>query len=257
MKEEGRAQWPSLFLRPIHSAARDDRPRLVHFADQPATVSGRRGRNRRLRRTAGASYFIGVFAARSASICATHFWAVSGPVPSKCAFAEKLAEGKITKASRLMLVAGDQDRDDDPEPARALAARLTPLSAYELNTSLPTHCVSCSARAPNGGIHQRTVLEGCDEIFAHRNHRASRSIDPVPDVVTWILRRSKKRPPASIAVGTSINVKAVRPSRCAKSCPVTSEPVVPPSAEKTTTSPISGGWLRPGIALSITETIVG
>lgn len=61
-------------------------------------------------------------------------WNVQDLLREERGFAAKLAEGKITKSSRLMLVAGDQDRDDDPEPARALAARLEPLSAYGMST---------------------------------------------------------------------------------------------------------------------------
>jgi predicted alpha/beta superfamily hydrolase len=50
------------------------------------------------------------------------------------AFAAGLASGKTVKMSRLMVVVGDRDTDDDPEPARALATRLDLLSAYGLNT---------------------------------------------------------------------------------------------------------------------------
>lgn len=61
-------------------------------------------------------------------------WNVQDLLREERAFAAKLADGKIVKTSRLMLVVGDQDTDDDPEPARALAARLDPLSAYGLGT---------------------------------------------------------------------------------------------------------------------------
>ncbi len=61
-------------------------------------------------------------------------WNVQDMLREERAFAARLASGKIARTSRLMLVAGDQDRDDDPEPARALAARLESLSAYGLNT---------------------------------------------------------------------------------------------------------------------------
>ena len=49
-------------------------------------------------------------------------------------FAARLASGEVTKMSRLMVVAGGLDTDDDPEQARALVSRLDPLSAYGLNT---------------------------------------------------------------------------------------------------------------------------
>jgi predicted alpha/beta superfamily hydrolase len=61
-------------------------------------------------------------------------WNVQDLLREERVFAAKLAEGKTVKTSRLMLVVGDQDADDDPEPARALAARLEPLSAYGLST---------------------------------------------------------------------------------------------------------------------------
>lgn len=61
-------------------------------------------------------------------------WNVQDMLREERAFAARLASGKVARMSRLMLVAGDQDRDDDPEPARALAARLEPLSAYGLST---------------------------------------------------------------------------------------------------------------------------
>src|SRR3546814_793595 len=61
-------------------------------------------------------------------------WNVQDLLREESAFAARLADGNINRTSRLMLVAGDQDRDDDPEPARALAARLEPLSAYGLST---------------------------------------------------------------------------------------------------------------------------
>lgn len=61
-------------------------------------------------------------------------WNVQDLLREERAFAAKLTSGKIGRTSRLMLVAGDQDVDDDPEPARALAARLDELSAYGLGT---------------------------------------------------------------------------------------------------------------------------
>lgn len=49
-------------------------------------------------------------------------------------FTKGLATGKTLKTSRLMLVVGGRDTDDDPEPARALSSRLDPLSGYGLST---------------------------------------------------------------------------------------------------------------------------
>jgi len=61
-------------------------------------------------------------------------WNVKDMLSEERAFAAKLASGAVARTSRLMLVTGDQDREDDPEPARALAARLDLLSAYGLST---------------------------------------------------------------------------------------------------------------------------
>jgi len=47
-------------------------------------------------------------------------------------FVARLAAGKIGKTSRVMIVVGGRDIDDDPEPARALADRFARLSEYGL-----------------------------------------------------------------------------------------------------------------------------
>lgn len=49
-------------------------------------------------------------------------------------FAAGLRSGKTIRMSRVMVVVGAQDADDDPEPARALASRLDLLSGYGLNS---------------------------------------------------------------------------------------------------------------------------
>lgn len=49
-------------------------------------------------------------------------------------FAAGLRSGKTARMSRVMVVVGAQDADDDPEPARALASRLDLLSGYGLNS---------------------------------------------------------------------------------------------------------------------------
>ncbi|MHA4837831.1 alpha/beta hydrolase [Sphingopyxis sp. MSC1_008] len=72
-------------------------------------------------------------------------------------FTAGLASGKTLRASRLMLVVGDQDVDDDPEPARALAGRLERLSGYglsiryrryddEIHITVPTRSVTDTLR---------------------------------------------------------------------------------------------------------------
>src|SRR3546814_6330095 len=48
------------------------------------------------------------------------------------AFVARLEGGKIGRTSRLMIVVGDRDVDDDPEPARALADRFDRLSGLGL-----------------------------------------------------------------------------------------------------------------------------
>lgn len=84
-------------------------------------------------------------------------WNVQDMLREERAFAAKLASGKIARTSRLMLVAGDQDRDDDPEPARMLASRLQLLSAYglsaryrlyedEIHMTVPVRAVTDSLR---------------------------------------------------------------------------------------------------------------
>src|SRR3546814_10703318 len=47
-------------------------------------------------------------------------------------FVARLESGKVGKTSRLMIVVGGRDIDDDPEPARALADRFDRLSGRGL-----------------------------------------------------------------------------------------------------------------------------
>ncbi|MES2498096.1 MAG: alpha/beta hydrolase-fold protein [Pseudomonadota bacterium] len=61
-------------------------------------------------------------------------WNMQDMLREERAFTAGLASGKTVRMSRLMLVVGDQDTDDDPEPARALASRLDLLSGYGLST---------------------------------------------------------------------------------------------------------------------------
>src|SRR3546814_13154461 len=51
-------------------------------------------------------------------------WNVQDLLREESAFAARLADGNINRTSRLMLVAGDQDRDADPEPARSEERRV-------------------------------------------------------------------------------------------------------------------------------------
>jgi predicted alpha/beta superfamily hydrolase len=63
-------------------------------------------------------------------------WNEQGMLAEERAFTARLTGGKVGKTSRLMVVVGDQDTDDDPEPARALAARLDGLSGHGLRVRL-------------------------------------------------------------------------------------------------------------------------
>ncbi len=84
-------------------------------------------------------------------------WNEQGPLIDEKEFTAKLTSGKIGKTSRLMIVVGDDDVDDDPEPARALADRLDRLSGYglrvryrrydnEVHISVPTRAVTDTLR---------------------------------------------------------------------------------------------------------------
>lgn len=59
-------------------------------------------------------------------------WNEQGILVDERDFTAKLTSGKVAKTSRLMIVVGGRDVDDDPEPARALADRLDRLSGYGL-----------------------------------------------------------------------------------------------------------------------------
>lgn len=63
-------------------------------------------------------------------------WNEQGILQDERAFTARLTGGKIDKTSRLMVVVGDNDSDDDPEPARALVDRLDRLSGYGLRVRL-------------------------------------------------------------------------------------------------------------------------
>lgn len=63
-------------------------------------------------------------------------WNEQGMLADERAFGERLAAGRIGRTSRLMVVTGDRDTDDDPEPARALVDRLDRLSGYGLRVRL-------------------------------------------------------------------------------------------------------------------------
>lgn len=63
-------------------------------------------------------------------------WNEQGSLPEERAFAARMTSGKVGWTSRLMVVVGDQDIDDDPEPAAIFVKRMEALSAYGLRTRL-------------------------------------------------------------------------------------------------------------------------
>lgn len=84
-------------------------------------------------------------------------WNEQGILDDERDFTSRLTSGKIGKTSRLMVVVGDRDVDDDPEPARALADRLDKLSGLglrvrfrryqdEVHISVPARAVTDTLR---------------------------------------------------------------------------------------------------------------
>ncbi len=63
-------------------------------------------------------------------------WNEQGILKEERAFSERLTSGRIGTTSKLMVVVSDQDKDDDPEPARALVDRLDRLSGYGMRVRL-------------------------------------------------------------------------------------------------------------------------
>jgi predicted alpha/beta superfamily hydrolase len=63
-------------------------------------------------------------------------WNAQGILDDERVFVARLADGRVGRNSRLMVVVGDRDTDDDPEPARALVARLDRLSGQGLRVRL-------------------------------------------------------------------------------------------------------------------------
>lgn len=63
-------------------------------------------------------------------------WNNQGALTEERAFAGRVAGGRVAKTSRLLVVVGDRDVDDEPESAAALVKRMEPLSAFGLRTYL-------------------------------------------------------------------------------------------------------------------------
>lgn len=75
-------------------------------------------------------------------------WNEQGMLVEERVFTARLTSGKIGKTSRLMVVTGDRDIDDDPEPARALVDRLDRLSGYGLRVRLHRYADEGHASVP-------------------------------------------------------------------------------------------------------------
>ncbi|WP_380597033.1 alpha/beta hydrolase [Steroidobacter flavus] len=61
-------------------------------------------------------------------------WNEQGVLAEERAFAARLASGKVGKTSRLLVVVGGRDVDDDPYGAESFANRMEQLSGYGLRT---------------------------------------------------------------------------------------------------------------------------
>ena len=61
-------------------------------------------------------------------------WNDQGSLAAERVFADSLAGGKVGRTSRLMVVVGDRDTDDEPAPAEAFVRRMERLSGYGLRT---------------------------------------------------------------------------------------------------------------------------
>jgi predicted alpha/beta superfamily hydrolase len=61
-------------------------------------------------------------------------WNEQGVLVEEREFAARLTSGKVGKTSRLMVVVGGRDRDDEPDVAEAFANRMALLSGYGLRT---------------------------------------------------------------------------------------------------------------------------
>ncbi|MCD9005979.1 prolyl oligopeptidase family serine peptidase [Luteimonas sp. XNQY3] len=80
-------------------------------------------------------------------------WNAQGILEDERAFVARMADGGVGQTSRLMVVVGDRDTDDDPEPARALVERLDRWSGRglrvrllrypdEVHVTVPAHSVT-------------------------------------------------------------------------------------------------------------------
>lgn len=61
-------------------------------------------------------------------------WNEQGALAEERAFTARLTSGKVGKTSRLLVVVGGRDIDDDPYGAESFAHRMEPLSVYGLRT---------------------------------------------------------------------------------------------------------------------------
>ena len=63
-------------------------------------------------------------------------WNEQGVLAEERLFTERLLSGKVGKTARLLVVVGDRDIDDEPEPAAAFVRRLDRLSGHGLRSQL-------------------------------------------------------------------------------------------------------------------------
>jgi predicted alpha/beta superfamily hydrolase len=79
------------------------------------------------------------------------------------AFTAKVAGGKAPRTSRLMVVVGGRDVDDDPEPARAMVARLDLLSGQGMRARLRRY-----EEEGHMGVPTRAVMDTLRFVFEQR-----------------------------------------------------------------------------------------
>lgn len=79
-------------------------------------------------------------------------WNEQGILKEERAFSQRLSSGQIGKTAKLMVVVGDQDIDDDPEPARALVDRLDRLSGYGMRVRLHRYADEVHVTVPSRSV---------------------------------------------------------------------------------------------------------
>src|SRR3546814_11734490 len=78
-------------------------------------------------------------------------------------FVARLESGKVGKTSRLMIVVGGRDIDDDPEPARALADRSDRLSVRAPRVPFQRHDYEVHTHTTTRPGHRRKQMRTLEE----------------------------------------------------------------------------------------------